>query len=141
MARQNAISKEAREYITQTVKERGIVTVEGVSEIVSKHYQFDPERSKKREIMNCARHILASIKNRSGERTLLSVKGEHGKFVDLDHCKDLHSAQKVREQLADKRDGLNRNIAKADRKIQELEGQISISDMMRKASGAAVHRF
>lgn len=128
MGRNNAISRAARQYIMQQVQEKGVVTVGGVSEIVRQYYQFDPQRSFKQDVERYSRRILAAQKDGNGDRTLIAVKGEHGVYIDLDHCKDSKRLRKAVEQLTDRVNGLERNIEKGRRRIAEVEGQLTFED-------------
>ena len=130
MARQSALSREAREYIKEKIKEDGIVTVEGVASIVNQQYQFDPQRSREREVMAYARRLLASQKDYAGDRTLIAVKGDPGVYINLDNCTDKYRLRKAVEQLTDKKNGLERHIIKGHRRIAELEGQMTMRELM-----------
>ncbi|MBR2132241.1 MAG: hypothetical protein IJ955_06850 [Oscillospiraceae bacterium] len=132
------LSHEAREYIIEKIKEDGIVTVEGVANVVDKYYQFDPKRSREREVAAYARRLLASLKDCNGNRTLIAVKGDPGIYIDLDKCSDRYKLRKAVEQLTDKRNGLERDIIKGRRRIAEIEGQLTMNDLV-SANGSRVH--
>lgn len=126
MASQSAVSKEAKEFIVEQIKEIGLVTVEEVAGKILPHYCFDPIKSKQREINNYARRLLASIRDSSGVRTVLAVKGSPGLYVDIDTCKDIPMLRNVDEQISDKLEGLKKDRKRLRRNIQQLEGQQSL---------------
>lgn len=126
MPRQSAISHEARDYIIDEIERRGIVEIEDIVKLAYDHYQFDPMRAKEREIKAWARRLFASIKSSDGTRSVLSVKGSPGVFVNLDTCKDFKAVDNVVNQLKEKRDGLNRTLKKAERRRTEIVGQQSL---------------
>lgn len=128
MGRNSAVSREARQYIVQQVQEKGVVTVGGVAEIVRQYYQFDPQRSFKQDVERYSRRLLAAQKDSNGDRTLIAVKGEPGVYIDLDRCKDPRRLRKAVEQLTNRVNGLERNIAKGRRRIEEVEGQLTFED-------------
>lgn len=129
MARNIAVSLEARQYILQQIRKEGIVTVSGVAEIVGKYYQFDPRKSFKQDVERYSRRLLASQRDSNGDRTLIAVKGEPGVYVDLDRCRDTVRLKKAVEQLTDRVAGLERNISKGRRRIAEVEGQITFDQL------------
>ena len=125
MGRNSVISREARQYIVQQVQENGIVTVADVANIVRRYYQFDPQKSFNHDVEQYSRRILANQKDNNGNRTLIAVKGEPGVYIDLDHCKDLLRLRKAVEQLTDRVTGLEKNITKVRKRIEEIEGQLT----------------
>ena len=125
MGRNSVISREARQYIVQQVQENGIVTVADVANIVRRYYQFDPQKSFNHDVEQYSRRILANQKDNNGNRTLIAVKGEPGVYIDLDHCKDLLRLRKAVEQLTDRVTGLEKNITKGRKRIEEIEGQLT----------------
>ncbi len=126
MAKQSVVSKEAKEYIIEQIRENGLITVEEVAGIVEKHYCFDPIRSKQRELDNYSRRLLATIRDSAGTRTVLAVKGSPGLYVNIESCSDIPTLKRVDSQLADRFEGLKlpRRIIK--RRIQHLAGQQSL---------------
>ena len=125
MGRNSVISREARQYIVQQVQENGIVTDADVANIVRRYYQFDPQKSFNHDVEQYSRRILANQKDNNGNRTLIAVKGEPGVYIDLDHCKDLLRLRKAVEQLTDRVTGLEKNITKGRKRIEEIEGQLT----------------
>ena len=125
MGRNSVISREARQYIVQQVQENGIVPVADVANIVRRYYQFDPQKSFNHDVEQYSRRILANQKDNNGNRTLIAVKGEPGVYIDLDHCKDLLRLRKAVEQLTDRVTGLEKNITKGRKRIEEIEGQLT----------------
>ena len=59
---------------------------------------------------------------------MIAVKGEPGVYIDLDRCKDPRRLRKAVEQLTNRVNGLERNIAKGRRRIEEVEGQLTFED-------------
>ena len=125
MGKRTLLSREARRFIMEQVKEDGLVTVSAVAALVSPMYEFDPKAAREREIADYSRRLMRTVRDTNGARSLLAVRGEPGLFVDLDSCTNVDIAQRIDHQLAEKLHGLTVTRTKALNKACELAGQIA----------------
>ncbi len=126
MARQSAVSKDAREYIKEQIKERGLVTVEEVTDLVFSKYCFDAKQARIREVNNYSRRLLASIKDQNGVRTVLAVKGSPGLFADITTCRSIPVLDQIDRQLTEKIEGTIKPRNMVRKRKSELLGQYSL---------------
>lgn len=126
MARQSAISREAREYIIDEIERRGLIELDEVVTLVTNHYQFDPLKAKDREIKSWARRLLGSLKAQDGSRQVLAVKGQPGLFANIATCEDGRILKAIDEQVSEKWLGLGRTLRNVKRRRREVDGQQSL---------------
>lgn len=127
----------AKRLITKEIKARiydeiersgnGEVTVDFVSELLRKVLIYDPKAIEKLWYRDKARRLLAQKRDESGVRIMFATqRTDCGVYINIETCKDLSKVRAVKSQLEDKYAGIAASIAKAKRRVAELEGQTSL---------------
>ena len=125
MARNKIISKEAREYIVAQLHDNGEMTKSEVMDMTRPHCSFDPVALQEQALSRLVGGIIRSVRDSSGVRSAFIVRNTDT-VVDVDTCKSLDKISVVEEQLAKQLDGIRASHRKAERRKQELTGQMDI---------------
>lgn len=125
MARNKIISKEARQYVIDQLHEHGEMTKSEVMDLVRPHCSFDPITLREQALGRLVSGIIHSVRDASGIRSAFIVRGADN-VIDIDTCKSLPNISAVECQLAKQLDGIRASHRKAERRKQELEGQMDI---------------
>ena len=78
MKRLSKLSKQAREYIEQVMRESGQMTTDEAVDIVEPHYMFDPQTAKQAEMRRVVHRIMQGIKGETGKRACFNLKSASG---------------------------------------------------------------
>ena len=127
----------AKRIITKEIKERVYdeirrldsdeVTVDFVVELLRKILIYDPKMVEEQWYRDRARRLLAQRRDESGIRIMFATQEpSQGIYINIETCKDLSKVRAVKSQLADKYAGIGASLAKASRRVEELEGQINL---------------
>jgi len=133
MGRSRYLEPRAKMRILEILTLHGEIETEAGVEIILPHMTFDAEAEKRK----CARRIfegmMARRRDDDGTRNTFATKREDDQsvYVDLNACENLLDVQAVEKQLHDKVSGLLKSHAKALRRCRELEGQMSIAELMK----------
>lgn len=111
------------------INANGSVNIEAVSELVDGSYCFDAERARAQEIKRVIRGQIVRRRDADGDRTTFAVKGINGYYIELSKCKNKDDIQMVIEQLRQRKNGINRSLRKANRRITQIDGQISLFEV------------
>lgn len=125
MARNKIISKEALEYIVAQLHDNGEMTKSEVMDMTRPHCSFDPVSLQEQALSRLVGGIIRSVRDSSGVRSAFIVRNTDT-VVDVDTCKSLDKVSAVEEQLAKQLDGIRASHRKAERRKQELTGQIDL---------------
>lgn len=123
------ITKEIRARIYDEIERsgNGEVTVDFVSELLRKVLVYDPQLVEEQWYRDKARRLLAQRRDESGVRIMFATQEtDQGVYINIETCKDLRKVRAVKAQLEDKYAGIAASIAKAKRRVEELEGQTSL---------------
>ena len=93
---------------------------------VEPHFVFDAEDARKRALKECSRGVIKSFRDESGKKSMLAVKDQKGRYVDISRCTDKQTLKKVIEQLRQKYSGIGASLNKAERRQIQLEGQLTL---------------
>lgn len=133
MGKSRYLEPKAKQRILEILTLRGEIETEEGIEIILPHMTFDTEAEKRK----CARRILEGMMSRrrdgDGIRNTFATKREDDQsvYVDLNACENLPDVQAVEKQLHDKVTGLLKSHAKALRRCRELEGQLSMLELVK----------
>ncbi len=127
MARTRVLSKEAREYIVSELREKGEMTKSEIVEFIRPHCSFDPLALQEQALNREANYIIRSIRDEQGVRTVFILRSEDA-VVDVESCRTYSKVAAVEQQLAKKLDGITASHRKAQRRMAELTGQLSLFD-------------
>lgn len=133
------ITREIKDQIYDMIDRQGFATVDAIANSIRKLIIYDPKAVEDQWYRDKARRLLAQKKDENGIRSLYATKSMRGIYVNVDTCRDLPKVKAVRRQLEEKRDGLNASIAKANRRVAELSGQMTVDDLMRGELNALCH--
>lgn len=122
------ITQEIKDYISDEIDRRGSVTVDEVALMFQKLALFDPAAEEVKWCRDKARRFMAQRRGVDGTRILFAPSNEPARYISVEDSQSLPDISAVLQQLTTKRDGLNAAIAKAERRRQELAGQISFND-------------
>jgi hypothetical protein len=121
------MSKEALDFVINTIREKGSMSTDEVIELVRGHYTFDPQAALKRELRRYVGRIARRQRDASNTRTMfLEIKSAH--IVDIERCNDVEKVTAVNAQLRVQAVGLLRSCRKAVNRKRELNGQTSFVD-------------
>lgn len=127
----------AKRIITREIKDRiydeiqrldsDEVTVDFVVGLLRQILIYDPKMVEEQWYRDKARRLLAQRRDESGVRVMFATQEpERGVFINIETCKDLSKVRAVKAQLEDKYAGIAASIAKAKRRVEELEGQTTL---------------
>ena len=121
------LTPEARDYIEEQVHDFGEITTDEVMELVRPHFLFDPETAREQQIRRVAHRIMSAVRADDGTRTWFAVnKGGESTYVNVENTTSIEDLDKVKAQLGNKYDGLNRSLKKVNERFREIEGQASL---------------
>ena len=125
MARNKIITKEARAQVIEQLRENGEMTKSEIMDMTRQYCSFDEEVLKEQALSRIVGGIIRSVRDSSGVRSAFIVRNTDT-VVDVDTCKSLHKISAVELQLAKQLEGLTASHRKAERRKQELAGQMDI---------------
>ena len=128
MARNQIISKEAREYVISQLHDNGEMTKSEIRDLLRPHCSFDPIALQEQALDRLAGSIVRSVRDASGARTAFIVRGADA-IIDIETCRNLPGVSAVENQLAKQLAGLAASHRKAQRRKEELMGQTSFYDV------------
>ena len=130
MPRYTKLTKEARNLIKDTIREKSIFDKDQVKNLIQPHQIFNPAVAKEKELGELASRIIASVKDEQGVRDIYSLgdKNRPGVFVNVVVTDDIEALDQANNQIAVKYEGLNRSRKKIAAERQRLLGQISFTD-------------
>ena len=121
------LTPEARDYIEEQVHDFGEITTDQAMELVRPHFLFDPETAREQQIRRVAHRIMSAVRADDGTRTSFAVnKGGESTYVNVENTTSIEDLDKVKAQLGNKYDGLNRSLKKVNERFREIEGQTSM---------------
>ena len=120
------LTPEAKKYIENQIYSRGEITTEEVMDIVRPHFMFDMLSAREQQIRRVAHRIMSAVRADDGTRTCFAVnKGGESTYVNVENTTSIEDLDKVKAQLGNKYDGLNRSLKKVNERFREIEGQTS----------------
>ena len=126
MAKSKHLEKRAKEVILERMRDSGEMSVEEIMDLVRPHYFFDAQEAREQGIRRQANRLVRSLRDEAGVRTCFAVKKDN-LYVNLERCTDLNHVTAVEGSLRKQMDGLALTHKKAERRQQELAGQIKFS--------------
>lgn len=119
------MSKEAYEYVIQTVTENGSMSTDDVVDLIRPFYDFDPAAARERELRRYAGRIASYQRDEEGDRTMFLEKNS-SEIISIVTCDDVVKVKAIQNQLRSQICGLERSCRKASNRVRILEGQISL---------------
>lgn len=127
MARTRTLETKAQEMILHKLSESGEMETEEIMDLIRPHFLFDPLRAKERQIRRKANQLAARIRDEKGIRSVFNCNVDGvSKYVNIDESQDVRALRGVETQLAEKLNGLEISRAKASKRREETEEQISL---------------
>lgn len=124
------LTPESRQYIENQIHDRGEITTEEIMDLVRDHFIFDMPSAKEQQIRRVAHRIMSSIRDESKTRICFAInKDSESVYVNVENSNSLEDLDKVRAQLGNKFDGLNKSLKKVKARTREVQGQISMFDV------------
>lgn len=136
MARNKIISKEARAHVVEQLRESGEMTKSEIMELLRPHCSFDLIALQEQALGRLASGVVHSIRDESGARTAFIARGSDS-VINIETCRDFSKISAVELQLAKQLEGLTTSHRKAQRRKQELTGQVTFDDFQRVAGEVA----
>jgi hypothetical protein len=132
MGKSKYLETKARARINQILDLRGEISMDEAVKIIMPHLIVDYQDLRLELAKRVARSIMAARKDTSGVRSTFATKRKDNSsvYIDLDTCKNLKDAQIVERQLYDKRKGIIKSHQKAKYVVRQLEGQISMAEIV-----------
>lgn len=119
----NWILSEALQRMPTLERQDTSLFLDIVVELIREMQVYDPVVAEEQWYKNKARKVIASIKGNDGLRKFFSTRPASKEFVNIETCGDISKLNAVGYQLTKKKDGLNRDIKKNDRRKEQLTGQ------------------
>lgn len=130
-----AITKEARDYIIDKMKDIGEMSTEEVMTLIEPHFTFDPVQAKSQQIRKQAHQMMSKMRDKYGVRTCFAVNdiNHNSVYVNVEKTEDPEALDAIEKQLTGKYTGLNASIKQVKRRKEEISGQISFASIIKKA--------
>ncbi len=123
------LTPEAKKYIENQIYSRGEITTEEVMDIVRPHFMFDMLSAREQQIRRVAHRIMSSMRSTDHTRTCFAIdKYGESTYINIENSSSIEDLDKVREQLGNKFDGLNKSLKKVNERANEVMGQTSLFD-------------
>lgn len=127
MARNKYLEKRAKDVIIDRMRELGEMTVDEVMDLIRPHYLFDAQEAREQGIRRQANRLVRSMRDESGIRVCFAIK-EQGIYVNIEQCTSRAKVSAVEESLQKQIEGLTASRNKANRRRQELDGQLTLDE-------------
>ena len=118
----------------------GKIELDEAKELIRPHFEYDPVDLAEKALTSKTRYIIYSFRDKKGIR--LCVANNTGLYIDIESPGNLDEMIEAEKQIRLKYAGLGKLLSKIRRKIREIDGQITFSeiealdDFMNKASEA-----
>lgn len=124
------LTQEARQYIEDQIHDRGEITTEEVMDIIRPHFIFDMLSAKEQQIRRVAHRIMSGVRDENKTRICFAIdKDGESVYVNVENSNSLEDLDKIRAQLGNKFDGLNKSLKKVNARTREVQGQMSMFDI------------
>ena len=125
MSRGKYLDKRAKEIILDRMRMQGEMTTAEIMDMIRPHYYFDAQEAREQGIRRQANRLVKSLRDEQGVRTCFAVK-EQDIYVNIERCTNRAKVSLVEAALQKQIDGLIASRNKANRRRQELDGQLSL---------------
>jgi hypothetical protein len=119
------MSKEAYEYVVNTLAQNGSMSTQDAIDLVRPHYDFDPAAARERELRRYVGQIIRSLRDNHGTRIAFMEKNS-SEIVNIDTCTDAAKVSAIETQLKVLAVGNFKSYRKAAKRRFELIGQMSM---------------
>ena len=119
------MSKEAYEFVVNTIAQNGSMSTDEAVELVRPFYDFDPKTARERELRRYVGQIVRGLRDDQGTRVMFLEK-TNSEIVNIDTCKDEAKVAAVETQLRIQAVGNYKSYRKAAKRRFELSGQTSM---------------
>ena len=100
MSRSHKLTKQAREYITQVMRERGELSTEEAVDLIKPHLLLDPQELIRAETLRVVQRIMRGIKGKTGKRACFNYKdGMESHYVNIETSESIPELICVEKQL------------------------------------------
>lgn len=125
-----SLERKAKETILKQIEELGEITIENAIELVTPHFSFDADKSRKSAIRRKAISLIAQLRDEKGVRKCFVIKDTEGisKAINIEKNNNLAELEIVESSFNKIMSGYYSSIAKVKNRKSILEGQTSIFD-------------
>lgn len=125
-----SLERKAKETILRQIKDLGEITIENAIELVTPHFSFDADKSRKSAIRRKAISLIAQSRDEKGVRKCFVIKDteEISKAINVEKSNSLTELALVESAFTKVMGGYYSSIAKVKNRKNILEVQISIFD-------------
>ena len=118
------LTKQAREYITQVMHDKGDLTTEEALEIAAPHLLLNPQELVRAESLRIVQRIMRGIKGETGNRICFNYKTEvESIYVNVDTTESLPALNGVEKQLDAQLFGLHASKRTVEKRRRVLIGK------------------
>lgn len=127
MGKSERLSRKARDYITERMRDSGEMTKEEIKDLIRPHFNFDYNLAKEQAIGRYANRLVSSLRDEQGIRTSFTLQSQD-LVVNVERSKNLRHVRAVKKQLEKQLTGVYASFKKVKAKESELLGQTSLYD-------------
>ena len=100
MSRSHKLTRQAREYITQIMQEKGELSTDEAVDLIKPHLLLDPQELIRAETLRVVQRIMHSVKNKKGQRACFNYKdGVDSHYVNIETTESVQALNGVEKQL------------------------------------------
>jgi len=100
VSRSHKLTKQAREYITGIMTERGGLSTEDAVELIRPHLLLDPQELIRAETLRVVQRIMRGIRGKTGKRACFNYKdGADSQYVNIETTESIQALNGVEKQL------------------------------------------
>ena len=94
------LTRQAREYIVEQMREKGAMSTDEAIEIVKPHLMLDPQALIRAETRRVVQQIMSSIKGETGKRACFNLKAEgDSQYINIETTSSVKALDGVEKQL------------------------------------------
>lgn len=125
-----SLEKKAKEVIVRQLEELGEITIEKAIELITPHFSFDSDKSKKSQIRRKAVSIVSQLRDENRIRKCFVVKTTEGisKAINIEKSNNLAELEIVESSFNKIMSGYFNSVAKIKNRKNIIQGQTSIFD-------------
>jgi hypothetical protein len=125
-----SLERKAKETILRQIEDLGEITIENAIELVTPHFSFDADKSRKSAIRRKAISLIAQSRDEKGVRKCFVIKDTKGisKAINVEKSNCLAELLLVESAFTKVMSGYYGSMAKVKNRKSILESQTSIFD-------------
>lgn len=125
-----SLERKAKETILRQIEDLGEITIENAIELVTPHFSFDADKSRKSAIRRRTISLIAQLRDEKGVRKCFVIKDTEGisKAINIEKNNSLTELGLVESAFTRVMKGYYSSIAKVKNRKSIIEEQTSIFD-------------